>query len=142
MAGAVITIKAKTPKGPGGLTKKTIGMRAALVQQMRQLVADAHREVAAYPAPNSDYRRTGTYGKRWSTTVEVFPSSIVGRVGSNLSYAVYVGGPKSGGKGNQQTAVMASKGWVSVTDALDHAWKKNLRGFSKILLQGSKLGTP
>ncbi len=57
-----------------------------------------HGQLAAYPAPpvGSSYRRTGTLGRSWTTTVTPSSDGITGEIGNNVRYAPYVqGGPQS-----------------------------------------------
>ena len=37
------------------------------------------------------YKRTGTYGKRWTTRITRSGNGLVGKVGNNVRYAPYVG---------------------------------------------------
>lgn len=37
------------------------------------------------------YRRTGTYGKRWTFKIAATDGGLVGRVGNNVAYAPFVG---------------------------------------------------
>lgn len=37
------------------------------------------------------YRRTGTYGRRWTTRVTKSGEGLVGKVGNNVAYGPYVG---------------------------------------------------
>lgn len=38
-----------------------------------------------------DYKRTGTYGKRWTTRINKSGNGLVGKVGNNVRYAPFVG---------------------------------------------------
>jgi hypothetical protein len=44
------------------------------------------------PAPaQSSYKRTGTYGRRWTVRVSRSGNGLSGTVGTNVPYAAYVG---------------------------------------------------
>lgn len=59
-------------------------------------------------------RRTGMYGRAWPLGVHFTSNSVT--IENRTPYAVYVGGPKRGGRGQRQTAAMAARGWPSVSD--------------------------
>lgn len=67
------------------------------------------------------YRRTGDYGRFWSSpgAVRVTGNSVtlVNRVQHNgRSYGVYVGGPVPGeGAGKRQAKIMARRGWPNIS---------------------------
>lgn len=63
----------------------------ALVRATRRAVAVLRRKLAKYPEerPESNYRRTGTLGRRWTTRVQ-FAGDVAGLVGNNVPYAPYV----------------------------------------------------
>lgn len=67
-----------------------------------------------YPPPNSDYVRTGNLGRSW--TAHKTPQGVTVR--NDVRYASYVQGPQGkSGRSGGQTAVMAGKGWMSITEA-------------------------
>jgi hypothetical protein len=63
-----------------------------LVPPMNQSVAMMKGDVTTYPSPpaGSTYRRTGTLGRRWATTVSVHSNGVEGKVGNNTVYAPWV----------------------------------------------------
>lgn len=138
MVAGGVSIHIKAKKAKGVLTKNVLGVRAAIIQQMHQFNSDAIRVLGKYPPPNSSYRRSGDLGRHWAAKVEVFPALVRGRVINSVTYAVFVQGPTKGAKGERQTAVMAAKGWPSVTTVLADTWRKHKREFSKILLESGK----
>lgn len=60
---------------------------------MWRAVYRLQRTMATYPPPppKSKYRRTGTYGRKWTVKVEGDNGSLTGKVGILLSYAPWVG---------------------------------------------------
>lgn len=57
------------------------------------------------------YRRTGTLGRNWTPKTTKYSVTVSNAV----PYSGYVQGFLKGPKGSKQTAVMASKGWGSIT---------------------------
>lgn len=49
------------------------------------------RQVGFIARRRKPYRRTGTYGRRWTTKVQRSSGGLVGRVGNNVAYGPYVG---------------------------------------------------
>lgn len=93
---------------------------ADLIRVNTQYALAVGKRMAKYPPQRpTKYRRTGNYGRGWTApgSINAKPNEVtlVNRVG----YAVYVGGPKGGGrgKGERQTKVMREKGWESISDA-------------------------
>jgi hypothetical protein len=82
-----------------------------LVPPMQRSVLRLQRPMQKYPpAPaQSKYRRTGTYGRRFTTAVTVSGNGVVGRVGNNVPYAPFVG------SGILQTRAHAATGWETDT---------------------------
>ena len=64
-----------------------------LTPPMQRGVLRLQRDMQQYPPrpPQSKYRRTGTYGRRWNSKVSGSASGLVGRVGNNVPYAPFVG---------------------------------------------------
>lgn len=82
-------------KGLDKLYKKLDAAAATktLEPPMQRSVLRLQRSMQVYPPPpaHSLYRRTGTYGKRMTTKIDRSGNGLVGRVGSNLYYAPFVG---------------------------------------------------
>ena len=55
-----------------------------------------YQMVSAYNTPRkkSKYKRTGTYGRRWTVKIESDGGGLLGRVGNNTWYAPLVGSTK------------------------------------------------
>lgn len=93
---------------------KKLGKVAAtetLVKPMQRSVLRLQRRMQEYPpalpsrqGPTSrrttrrgarnfrqGYKRTGTYGRRWTTRVTASGGGLVGKVGNNVAYGPYVG---------------------------------------------------
>ena len=64
-----------------------------LAPPMHRAVFRLQRQMATYPPPpaKSKYRRTGTYGRLWTTRVESVGDGLVGTVGIRLQYVPWVG---------------------------------------------------
>ena len=73
------------------------------------------------PPPGSTYRRTGTYGRRWTTATREIPTAtakrIEGRIGNNTSYGPVVGSKEFQAKVHQNR-------WTTDEDmaAQEEAW--------------------
>lgn len=102
-------------RGQGRLDrlKLTRDLKAA----MTSTTANGQRFIARYPAQRltkSNYRRTGTLKRSWSSTVQVSGSRMVGVVGSNSNIAPYnkfvQGTPK------QVVKIFPQAGWKGVDD--------------------------
>lgn len=85
-----------------------------LTPPMERGVLRLQRTMQQYPPPppDSKYRRTGTYGRRWNTKVTASGASLVGRVGNNVPYAPYVGSSMF------QTVWHRRTGWHTDSDAV------------------------
>lgn len=72
-------------------------------------------KMASYPsAPSgSKYRRTGTYGRKWTTNIKQSSTSLQGKIGINLSYAPWVG------SGKFQSKTHAKNGWMTDKKAVE-----------------------
>jgi len=84
----------------------------------------AQNELQNYPPQRSGrYRRTGELGRRWKVEVPKRRGlDIVGRIGNNKPYAVWVEGPTKG-SGKKQRALFKRLGWPSVTDVGKRQWR-------------------
>lgn len=107
--------------------------------EMSSLLSDVHREMSEYEAPPPDpmvYIRTDTLKKSWSKKGPYSDGrSLIGIVGTALSYAIFVRGPKRGLKGHRQARRMAARGWRSVTEIADRIWPSYRRRFIRIIQQ-------
>jgi hypothetical protein len=84
-----------TIRGLENLYKK-LGAAAAtkiLEPPMNRAVLRIQRDMQAYPPspPNSSYRRTGTYGRRWTVKVSRSGNGLSGTIGNNTRYGPLVG---------------------------------------------------
>jgi hypothetical protein len=125
-----ISIQAIVPRGHGPLDPGAI--RTGVHDWLRDFAFTVIREMQDYPTarawknrppqrgPRREIgntgigRRTGMYGRTWPLGVTFMTDAVV--IENRTPYAVYVGGPKRGGKGARQTAAMAARGWRSVSD--------------------------
>lgn len=59
---------------------------------MTKALTLVHNEIATYPPQRpSNYRRTGTLGRSWTTKLERMSTKLLsGKVGTNIKYAPYV----------------------------------------------------
>lgn len=73
--------------------KSAEDVNRVLRSPMQRSVLRLQRDIAEYPAPpaRSTYRRTGTYGRGWSTKVNASSAGLRGIVGTNVPYAPFVG---------------------------------------------------
>jgi hypothetical protein len=85
-----------------------------LTPPMERGVLRLQRTMQMYPPPppQSTYRRTGTYGRRWNSRVSGSASGLTGRVGNNVPYAPFVGSSMF------QTARHNRTGWRTDADAI------------------------
>ncbi|KKN78099.1 hypothetical protein LCGC14_0353260 [marine sediment metagenome] len=102
--------------------KLTRDLKAAMIAT----TANGQRFIARYPAQRltkSNYRRTGTLKRSWSSTVQVSGSRMVGIVGSNSNIAPYnrfvQGTPK------EVVKMFPQAGWKGVDD-LDRVLENEL----------------
>lgn len=82
-------------RGPDKLFKKLGNAQAVdrLERPMQRGVLRLQRRMQEYPPAlaSSAYRRTGTYGRKWTTRVTKSGNGIQGRVGNNVYYGPFVG---------------------------------------------------
>lgn len=75
------------------------------------------------PSGRKPRRRTGEYGRRWTMKgPSPLKLGLAIEVGSNLSYAPYVGGLKT--KKPRQAKATATIGWTSVEEVGQDEWDK------------------
>lgn len=85
-------------KGLDELIRK-LGKAAAvetITPAMQRSVLRLQRRMQEYPPPlravsEGGYRRTGTYGRRWTTRVTTSSAGLTGKVGNNTRYGPFVG---------------------------------------------------
>lgn len=60
---------------------------------MQRAVLRVQADMQTYPpAPRtSSYRRTGTYGRRWTTAIVRESGGVIGQIGNNTEYGPFVG---------------------------------------------------
>ena len=98
------------------------------------------REIERYPPQRptvSGYRRTGTLGRAWSSSLVKGLNAIVAVVGSNPNvapYAKWVQGQDS------QAREMKRRGWHTIEDVGEDEWDKRKRGFRAKLERAGKGG--
>ena len=70
----------------------TVQAQNVLRAPMNRAVLRIQADMQKYPAqrPNSSYRRTGTLGRSWTSTVDNLGDGIRGRVGNRVKYAPFV----------------------------------------------------
>lgn len=81
--------------------------------------------------PRRGGRRTGAYGRGWQLSLH--RRATVVEVTDPVSYAVFVGGPKSGRRGRRQARFMARRGWPSITTVVDKRWPPTQRAIVRIV---------
>ena len=77
-----------------GIEKQFTGfsLLAAFSPAMKKAVLILEADLKKYPAQRSgsDYRRTGTLGRRWTTEVNATSNDLTGIVGNNTPYGPFV----------------------------------------------------
>lgn len=100
----------------------TLGLDARLSLILRLFALDAVGRLARYPAPWSDYRRTGTLGRNWFAAGPFkVGGALLVQVANRAGHAVWVQGPLIG-TGPKQRALFREHGWQSVTDIKRQVW--------------------
>lgn len=106
--------------------------REGLDRYLKSFAQEVMRDMQDYPqwrpwknppktGPRAGGKRLGNYGRSWFTRG---PSGFAIEIVNNVEYAVYVGGPKKGAKGQRQAAHMHARGWTSVSDVAPRAAKR------------------
>lgn len=106
-----------------------------VVATMRTMGSTAQNRLGNYPpqAPNVDYRRTGTLGRRWTMRgPSTRGKDLIVEVGNKTTYAVWVQGPTKG-SGRKQRKLFRQRGWRGVTEVGDAVVKKFDRPLRKAL---------
>lgn len=113
--------------------------KTALTNLLKDFGVTAQKKLQTYPAaqpwknppktgPRRGGKRTGSYGRGWAGSMKVSGYTSV-ELTNNVTYAVYVGGPTSGG-GQHQTRVMSARGWPNVTQVGQEAAAEAIGRFS------------
>jgi len=121
----------------------------AISREMIAIGADLHQSMAKYPparpwksrppprGPRRGGRRTGFLGRNWQVKVRREGAVVVEvEVSNKTPYAVYVQGPRRGGKGERQTKVMRDRGWQNITTITQVVWRKHRAGLSRAIRVG------
>lgn len=135
----MVSLKPIVPKGP--IVDRNIGKK--IEGELLNWGARVLSRLANYPPQMpTKYQRTGTLGRQWKLRagtesgvlfVEVYNAASRTVHGRTRGYAGYVQGPKSGEKGERQTAVMRAKGWLSVSDVGPGEWRSTSSRISGFL---------
>lgn len=119
-----MSLKAILPKP---LPTKPAEAQKAIDNLLNAFVVVAQRQMQNYPPwqpwknpPKTGRRaggkRTGDYGRGWSSNSVVERKRFAVTIGNPVTYAVYVGGPHEGDP--RQAKALAARGWRSVDDAV------------------------
>jgi hypothetical protein len=108
------------PKKDPFVGTQTLDQRLSLI--LRLFALDAVGKLARYPAPWSDYRRTGELGRGWFVSgPHKIGGALLVQVANRSGHAVWVQGPTVGA-GPKQRALFREHGWQSVTDIRRQVW--------------------
>lgn len=93
---------------------------------MYRAVYRLQRQMATYPPkpPRSTYRRTGTYGRRWTVRVDMGSDGLTGKVGIRLWYAPVVGSAQF------QTQTHRRTGWTTDRQAVQRERSAIVKDFN------------
>lgn len=110
-----VSLKAITPKKFQVIdpTKTTLALR----KEMTAYLELVKKQLQDYPAQKRfKYVRTYNLKRGWSIIIS--PDGTDGMLVNGIKYAVYVQGPRGGGRGRgeAQLARMRKLGWPSITD--------------------------
>lgn len=127
-----------------------VAATATLVKPMQRSVMRLQRRMQEYPPPltprqgplgprasrrqasvrnfRGGYRRTGTYGRRWTTRVTTEAGGLQGKVGNNVAYGPYVGS-------RQYQAKIHAGRWNTDQSVLDQETPGILADFQKTIDQ-------
>lgn len=84
-----------------------------LLPLVYRAVVRVHYTVAKYPPrpPESQYTRTGTLGRRWTTRVTRVTGGVQGTIGNNTLYGPYV-------QSNEHQAGIHRGRWITIEEAI------------------------
>ncbi len=101
------------------------------------------RDMSAYPpvlpwahgfpqsGPRKGGRRTGRYGRGWR--LRGHRRGTLVEVTDPVTYAVFVGGPTTGIRGQRQARFQGRRGWPSITTVIDRRWPPTQRAIVRII---------
>ena len=124
-------------KAPGARVDVGAFQRDVVVM-MRRATAEGQRHIAVYPPQRlhkSNYRRTGTLKRSWSSKVSAAGNKVQGIVGSNSNIAPYnrfVQGPRKG-DGARQLRLFRGAGWKGVDELEDFLQDEVQRELQRIV---------
>ena len=101
---------------------------------LRLYALDLTNEMKSYPPyqpTKTRYKRTGNLGRRWGYSY----TSSKATVDNDRYYARYVQGYV--GRSPRQTALMASRGWQSVSEKGREVWQRHLPDIQQRLARGA-----
>lgn len=119
-----IRIEAIIPKAGTPLNARDV--QTGVDRWLRDFAFAVVREMQEYPparpwkrppprsGPRRGGRRTGNYGRTWGVSVRYTSNTVT--ITNPVPYAVYVGGPRKGGRGQRQARFMRDRGWKSISD--------------------------
>lgn len=128
---------------PKSLPLDPVWAQAQLDDALTTFAGAMVRDMASYPAaqpwtsrpprtgPRAGGRRTGALGRNWRITNHARGRLI--EVANPIEYAPYVQGPPNAVKGQRQTAVMASRGWQTITGITSKNWPRTRTRINAIL---------
>jgi hypothetical protein len=109
-----VALRAITPQRIFRITPREIApnLRVAMETYLREV----RTQLRQYPPPSRQYQRTFRLRRGWH--ININPDGSRGELLNSTPYAVYVQGPRGGGRGigERQTRRNRIKGWLSVTD--------------------------
>lgn len=103
-------IPKKNPFGPASSS------RAKVMMVLRNIGHEAQRRLSDYPASQSDYLRTGTLGRAWTTDgPRSEGGNLVVKVGNKTEYAPFV-------QGREPVSWAQTYGWPNVVEVAEAVW--------------------
>lgn len=104
-----------------------VNIPSVMRRPMERTMIRLQGRMADYPPPpaNSRYRRSGSYGRRWTYAIVVTGNTITGKVGNNLRYAPLVGSARF------QTRRHKATGWANDEQVLREETQNIVRDFEQ-----------
>lgn len=116
-------------------------------QNMKQFLEEIRQEMEENyldVPPSSEYNRTGRVLAGWSEpdALQVSADGSQGTLVNEVPYAVYVQGPRGGGRGSgqRQSSHNRSLGWKSITDVANAKRKQYLQIMNRAYKGGIIVG--
>jgi hypothetical protein len=118
-----------TPLVPKRSIVDPVGLVNKLDRELVSFSGAVIRNITDYPpvkpwkrgfpksGPRRGGRRTGRYGRMWRLRIHRRGTFV--ETNNPVVYAVFVGGPKRGAKGQRQARFMGPRGWRNMTDVTD-----------------------